>query len=136
LKLNRNWKGGHRIELSLPMRVELVESHPFVRDNLGKVAVKRGPVIYCAEQVDNPNFHVWTLGVGSEDLEEERAKILDRDAVFLRGTGKALVTSDWEGALYRKISEPKEKVAKFTLVPYHMWANRQPGAMVVWLLKS
>jgi len=135
VELNRNWRGSHRIELSLPMRVELVESHPFVRDNLGKVAVKRGPVIYCAEQVDNPGFHVWTLGVGSEDLEEERAKILDRDVVFLRGTGKALVTSDWEGALYRNISEPKEKVAKFTLVPYHMWANRQPGAMVVWLRK-
>jgi DUF1680 family protein len=135
VKLSQSWKGKHTVELSLPMKVEFIEAHPFVRDNLEKVAVKRGPVVYCIEQADNPDFHVWTLVLNSESLKEEKGKILDREAVFLKGTGRALDISEWEGKLYRKLSEVREKTVEFTLIPYHMWANREPGAMAVWLKK-
>jgi DUF1680 family protein len=109
VKLSQSWKGKHTVELSLPMKVEFIEAHPFVRDNLEKVAVKRGPVVYCIEQADNPDFHVWTLVLNSESLKEEKGKILDREAVFLKGTGRALDISEWEGKLYRKLSEVREK---------------------------
>ena len=78
VELNRCWEGGHTIEFSLKMKPELMETHPLVRDNLGKVAVRKGPVVYCVEQVDNPDFHVWTLTVDSESMREEKCKILDR----------------------------------------------------------
>lgn len=133
VRLHMNWKGRHTIELSLPMEVDFIEAHPFVRDNVGKLAVRRGPIVYCAEQEDNPGFHVWTLKIETKRLEEKKGKILDREAVFLLGTGSAVCLSDWQGKLYRKASKPLEEKVRITLIPYHMWANRNPGAMVVWL---
>ena len=133
--LNRSWEGRHTIEFSLPMKLELMEAHPLVRDDFGKTVVKKGPIIYCAEQVDNPDFHVWTLAVDSENMKEEKRKIFDREVVFLKGTGRAIELSEWEGKLYRRVSKSKEIAVDFTLVPYYAWANRGPGPMVVWLRK-
>jgi len=55
--------------------------------------------------------------------------------VFLKGTGRAIELSEWEGKLYRRVSKSKEIAVDFTLVPYYAWANREPGPMVVWLRK-
>ncbi|MCD6550903.1 beta-L-arabinofuranosidase domain-containing protein, partial [Thermotoga sp.] len=136
VELNRCWDGKHTIEFSLKMKPELIEAHPLVRNNLGKVAVRRGPIVYCAEQVDNPNFHVWTLTVDSEGMKEEKGRIFDREVVFLKGTGKAIELSEWKGKLYRSLSKAKEIPVLFTLVPYCAWANREPGSMAVWLGKA
>ncbi|MBZ4649406.1 beta-L-arabinofuranosidase domain-containing protein [Thermosipho sp. (in: thermotogales)] len=136
LELNHHWKGKHTIEFTLKMTPELMEAHPFVRDNLEKVAVKKGPIIYCAEQVDNPDFHVWTLAVDPESLKEEKGQIFNRTVVFLKGEGKAMEFSEWEGKLYRKLSKTNEISTSFTLVPYYAWANREPGPMSVWLKKT
>jgi len=136
VELNRCWEGGHTIEFSLKMKPELMETHPLVRDNLGKVAVRKGPVVYCVEQVDNPDFHVWTLTVDSESMREEKCKILDREMVLLKGTGRAIELSEWKGKLYSQLSRTKEIPVLFTLVPYYAWANREPGSMGVWLRKT
>jgi len=54
IEVENQWKEGDKINLELPMEIEIIESHPKVKDNVGKVAIKRGPIVYCMEQVDNP----------------------------------------------------------------------------------
>jgi len=133
LQVTRQWRGTNTVELHLPMKIEFIESHPFARDNLGKVAVKRGPVVYCAEQTDNPDFHVWSLLLDVEEsVEPIPVEIKGNRAIALKGRGKVLETKDWAQKLYRKKTKSTTGDVEFILIPYHMWANREAGPMAVW----
>ena len=53
IRIERTWQSGDQVELTLPMPVERIEAHPSVRQDAGRVALQRGPVVYCLEEVDN-----------------------------------------------------------------------------------
>lgn len=111
LWLERTWRPGDVISLLWPMPVRQVQCRPEVVDNQGKVALMRGPLVYCAEEVDNAT-PVPELRISPQVQWRTAASSLPGEAVILSsGNGKA-------GA---------------TLVPYHLWAHRQPGTMAVWL---
>jgi DUF1680 family protein len=116
--IERNWEKGDVIELYLPMPVRRIIAHEKVKDDKGKVALQRGPIVYCAEWKDN-NGHALNIVLpdNAELTTEYRKDMLSGVVVIL---GKAI----------------QEKQQNFTAIPYYAWANRGPGEMAVWLTKT
>jgi DUF1680 family protein len=128
--VGRRWQKGDQVKLTLGMPVERVYAHPDVRANQGRVALRRGPVVYCLEAIDNPApLHRLALS-----RVEEIASQFERD--LLGGvttlTGRADATQSTDDRLYSGRPWGSEGVP-FKAVPYHVWAHRGPGAMLVWL---
>ncbi len=129
VSIQRRWKGGDTIELNLPMPVRRVESHPEVKENKGKIALVRGPVVYCAEWLDNGG-HVSHLVLSDEAvlLTETRDDLLNGVTV-IKGQVQALFGFEDETTVRRETQE-------FTAIPYYAWAHRGPGEMSVWLSRE
>jgi len=125
--LDRTWQGGDVVEVSLPMPVRRVVANDKVEADRGRVAVERGPLVYCAEAPDNDgrvtNF-ILTDGAG---LSAARADELLNGVVVIKGEAEAL--SEKAG---RAVVEKKD----ITLIPYYAWANRGPGEMEVWIARE
>jgi non-reducing end beta-L-arabinofuranosidase len=121
------------VELELDMTVTLVQADNRVRADVGKVAVQRGPVVYCAEGVDN-QAPLWLYRVGLDAVPAYRF-----DADLLGGMGRVSlparrrVPDDGDGGLYRAARPARWADATLELVPYFAWANRAEGPMTVWL---
>ena len=134
LPIGREWKAGDAIEIDLPMEIERLESHPGVTGNLGRVALRRGPVIYCLEAVDNGGRALDLVLPRETKLTAEHRPDLLGGVTVLRGKGLRVKPAPWVGDLYRRgaPAEPVEVLA----VPYHAWDNREPGEMAVWIPES
>jgi len=135
VELERVWRSGDEAELSLAMPVERVLSNPLVLENADRVALRRGPLVYCLEAADNPGVDVWdvVLPAGAE-LEAEYRPGLLNGVVAIRGEALA-VDTDLGDDLYRfsdQVSGSERRVP-FTAIPYYAWANRDPGPMIVWI---
>lgn len=113
VKLSRTWKAGEEIELSFEMPVQKVYANPLVKENAGKVALQRGPIVYCMEEMDNAEYD---LTVVSPDTRFQ--------AVFDPELLDGVVT------LYAAGSDNTDS---FQAVPYFAWDNREQGKMRVWL---
>jgi DUF1680 family protein len=130
LGIDREWSPGDTVDLDLPMPPARIFANPRVREDLGKVALRRGPLVYCVEQADNGSTPVPQLALPRDAALDAE----DRDlwggivAMTARGTATA---GDWH-ELYRD-APPKAAPATLTAIPYYLWANREPGAMAVWL---
>ncbi len=122
----RTWKAGDTIELNLPMPIRRVVANSNVAADRGRVAIQRGPIMYTAEWVDNPDGKVRNLMLpDSQPLEAEYKGDLLRGVEVVKGKAVAL-SRDAQGNLLRK---PED----ITLIPYYAWANRGRGQMMVWL---
>jgi len=135
LEIQRLWKPGDRIKLTLPMLVERTVCHPYVMENHDRVALKRGPLVYCVEQIDNPEFDVWALVLPPNSRLEARW-----DPAVLNGvvviSGEAYAVDMKHGReLYRVEDRSHIEMHKvrFTAIPYFAWANRNQGSMTVWI---
>jgi hypothetical protein len=133
-RLERVWEKGNEIQLDLPMPVERILSSPLVLENADRLALKRGPIVYCLEQVDNPDADVWSMAISSrEPIEATYRPDVLNGVVTLRGVAHA-TDAEFDGKLYRPMSETPSKKHRigFTAIPYYAWANREPGPMIVW----
>ncbi|MCV9884102.1 glycoside hydrolase family 127 protein [Metabacillus halosaccharovorans] len=129
--INRKWKAEDTVELVLPMVIERIQSNPQVRQNVGKVALQRGPIVYCLEQVDNDeNLHGFLLPRDAELTAEFVPDLLD-GVVVISGEAERIVEADWN-SLYRPVSDQTTPV-QIKAVPYYAWCNREPGEMIVWI---
>jgi len=136
VKIHRSWRSTDRVCLFLPMPIERLVSHPHVFENTDKVALKREPLLYCVEQVDNPDFDVWDIVLPHDaPLRVEWAPNLLKGVMVIRGKALAIGTKEFEGSLYRPITDVSFKACnvQFKAIPYYAWANREPGAMTVWI---
>lgn len=116
--LDKNyWKSGDIIEVSFEMEVRKVISNEKVIANRGKIAFERGPLVYCAEQVDNPN------GVLDLKLDANSQFKYLYDEELLGGMGKII----------GKATDEKNRSVDFMAIPYYGWAHRDDGEMSVWL---
>jgi hypothetical protein len=128
VRIHRAWKKGDAIELRLPMSVRRVAAHEAVKADEGRVALERGPIVYCAEAVDNGG-RVSNL-VLPDDARltiEHRADLLGSVTVI---RGQALAASRGEDNSVR--TAPVE----FTAIPYFAWSHRGIGEMAVWLPRT
>jgi DUF1680 family protein len=131
-RLSRVWQAGDAVTLTLAMPVERVAAHPRVLADVGKVALQRGPVVYCLEECDNPHVNALVLPPRSKLTARRDARLLGGVAV-IEGTALRLEEQGWNGRLYAPAGHQKTRSVRFRAIPYFAWANRKPGAMTVWL---
>jgi DUF1680 family protein len=139
VEIHRLWKPGDKVQLSLSMPVEWLKCHPLVYENTDRVALARGPLIYCVEQADNPGFDVWNLMLlPNLKITVEWVPNLLNGIVVLKGKALAAEKEKVEGQLY----QPEDNISlitrqvDFTAIPYYAWANREPGPMTAWIRTS
>lgn len=140
LSLDREWKAGDKIQLQMEMHPQLISANPQVTEDLGRVALQRGPLVYCMEGLDQSadaslsDFHL------VEDVQTEQhyqevyeANLLD-GVMTLRYSG-ALSSASSARPLYAPLvlSSTKPDPASLTFIPYYAWANRKPSQMQVWV---
>jgi len=131
--IRRLWHDGDRVELELPMPVERVYAHPRVRSCAGRLALQRGPIVYCLEQADNgPDLNAIAIPPHAK-LRAQREPGLLGGVVTV--SGKAMRATNAGGSLYGTRRARAKSVA-FKAVPYYAWANRGPGEMLVWVREA
>ena len=135
-EINRLWKKGDKVHLSLLMPIERIISHPLVMENNDRVALKRGPIVYCLEKTDNPGFDVWSIVLSDDTyLSAEWKPNLLGGVIVIRGEALAVNTEKFGEKLYLPKTDVKceTRRVKFTAIPYYAWANRERGPMTVWI---
>ena len=133
LSIERQWHTGDTVELALAMPIERVYAHPLIKENLGRFALRRGPLVYCFEDVDNPDGVFQTLSLAADaSLEAAFHNELLGGVTLIRGTGTVLNASDWGNNLYLH-AKPNLKRTDITAIPYYAWCNRGAGQMAVWV---
>ncbi|MBF9254061.1 glycoside hydrolase family 127 protein [Pontibacter sp. 172403-2] len=124
--IDRKWKKGDRVELNLPMEVKKIVAKDSLEYNNNRIALQRGPLVYCVEGVDN-NDEAWNI-VLPENTTFEAAynKDLLNGVVTLKAEVPVVNVSDNKLA----VSTSKSVI---TAIPYYSWANRGKTPMQVWL---
>jgi len=135
LELLSNWKGENRIEIAFEIKAEFVAAHPEVRADAGKVALVKGPIVYCLEEKDNGKNLSSIIVNPDTPLQECFDPDLFGGTMAVKFTAKKITDEGWGNELYR--------LAKFTTVPielkavpYCFWGNRGKNEMLVWLKAS
>lgn len=132
LRLTRAWAKGDTVTLSLPMPPGRIYAHPAVRQDQGRVALRRGPLVYCAEAVDLEVVpQLLRLPADAELTAHWNANLLG-GIVTINTSARKLDGGFWREGLYRD-HPPTELPSPLTAVPYYIWCNRGPNAMQVWL---
>jgi len=118
--IERKWKKGDKVELELPMKVQVLAGSSRIKDAQGKVVLMRGPIVYCMEEIDNEAYfddpnEVYLL---PDEFKAEYRENLLNGVVTISGTASLRI---------------KEEVIDITAIPYYAWCNRGQGQMKVWL---
>lgn len=110
--VKRTWKSGDELQLALQMPVEMVAADPLVKQDVGKRAIQRGPLVYCLEETDNPkNFDQLQIGPHTSFVTRFDPALLNGVTAIDAVTGHQ----------------------KINLIPYYAWDNREAGKMKVWI---
>jgi hypothetical protein len=136
LAIRRRWSPGDEVSLSLGMRAEWLAAHPHIEADAGRLALRRGPLVYAVEQADNPGLDPWCFSADpSRELTAEHAPDLFGGVTVLRGEADAVPADAWSHSLYMPEGRlaSHRRPARFAAIPYYAWANREPGPMQVWL---
>ncbi len=128
--LKADFSQGLEIEVELEMEVRLLKSNPKVHYNLGRVAVTRGPVVYCLEEVDNGKY-LDLIQLDSDVPFEAVPSKNWQNTVELIGEGVREEPQE-EMGLYQEYQGKKEKI-QVRAVPYFLWNNRAAGEMATWI---
>ncbi|MFX1310314.1 MAG: glycoside hydrolase family 127 protein [Promethearchaeota archaeon] len=111
IKLLRGWEDNDVIDINIPMPIRRVLSHENVKENFGKVAIERGPIVYCVESVDNKEASIFDL-------------TLDDKAKF---------KTDYRDSIVEGIFVSSGNIH---FIPYYTWANRGKSEMIVWIKRG
>jgi DUF1680 family protein len=124
--ISRQWKKGDKVEYTLPMNIHRVEANEKVKDDRGKIAIERGPVVYCLEGIDNNN------NLNTIILPDNAPLSVKFQPAKLNGineiSGEAIVLEIATDGL-----SVQTKKQPFTAIPYYAWSNRGINQMKVWL---
>jgi DUF1680 family protein len=142
LPIRRRWSAGDKVRLQLDMTSQVIVSNPQVAENNGRVAIQRGPLVYCLEQIDQPGVKslndvavVLSKSPGQEFRPEFRQNLLG-GVMVLHHTGAAYQKTLAEQSLYQtflRSTQRRTRPATLTFIPYYAWSNREPTSMQVWV---
>ena len=128
--LSRQWHTGDVVEFDLDMPIDTVFCNPKVTNNTGRIALRRGPVVYALEEIDQSS------PVRELIIDLQKTMSLTNIAGLPDGTpaisGSAVREFFEDDELY-STSSPKYQSVSFTAIPYALWQNRGPSNMSVWL---
>jgi hypothetical protein len=135
LHLQHLWQVGDTIDLTLPMLIERVKAHPAVVNNQGRVALQRGPLIYCLESTDNGGNLDQIVLPPHAPLYAEKNPDLFEGITVIHGSGERQIPSMQETSLY-SASPKRIEPCPITAIPYAYWDNRREGEMLVWIKET
>jgi hypothetical protein len=128
--MTKKWKAGDVIELHLPMPVRRVIANERVEANHGRVALQRGPLVYCVEAIDHNGLRTNSLILPDDaTMRTERHPDLPGNVVAITATAAVTCEQEWGSA-------PEILPRTMVAVPYYTWANRDEGYMDVWLARE
>jgi DUF1680 family protein len=140
LPIRRRWSPGDVIRLTVEVEPQVIEANPRIADDTGRVAVQRGPLIYCLEGIDQPSglsLSDVAVNAGRRPAEQFQTEVKGdllggmvvlhhAGAVYERGTSEKMLYSRYGG------ESAKTHRVPLTFIPYYAWANRQATSMQVW----
>jgi len=130
-KIKRNWKND-RIKLILKMPVEKMYANPKIREDIDRVSLQRGPIVYALEEVDNGRNLPAIFLAEDAELEAEYKKDLLGGVAIIKGSAFKLDEKKFGEGLYNR-KKPEFKKIDIQAVPYYAWDNRESGEMLVWI---
>jgi uncharacterized protein len=141
LPIRRRWSSGDVIQLKINVAPQVIEANARVADDSGRVAIQRGPLIYCLEEIDQPSGVALSdvaVNPGRQPAEQFRTEFrsdLLGGMMVLHHTGALYEHGASESALYSRYGgEARTRKVPLTFIPYYAWANRQATSMQVWNL--
>ncbi|MDQ0091962.1 DUF1680 family protein [Paenibacillus anaericanus] len=134
IRLNRVWEQGEEIDVVFSMPVLRMKAHPLVRQTFGKVALQRGPFVYCLEEADNgAELYQLKLPLNSS-FEVRRDDRIHEGLNVIHVTGERwMAAENWQEHLYRSDAHWIKESTELKFIPYFTWANRGLGEMSVWV---
>ncbi|MGB9805201.1 MAG: glycoside hydrolase family 127 protein [Thermoproteota archaeon] len=136
IEIRKKWKRNDEIRINFHMDIDRIFSNENVINNLFKVAIRRGPIVYCIESIDNPNLNIFNLSLPLDSELKVRwvpnllngVNVIEGEALYydFNALGEKLYVSNSD------LTKSSKKV-KFTAVPYYAWANRGKSNMLVWI---
>ena len=131
LCVNRQWKKGDIVTIHFDMPVRTVKANPAVKDDRGRIAVERGPLVYCAEGADNKDFSIFNFLMP----RRPHFSVTDRDIKGLRDVNFSVKAVEVDGQVVEQNprGEAVVKGARLTMIPYYAWNHRGAGFMEVWM---
>jgi DUF1680 family protein len=128
--ISRSWKPGDEVTVRFEMPVQTHFSNYEVTDNRGRVAISRGPLIYCAEEVDNGG-QLDRFAINPEkgaEVRREDGELGEVVSISMQGSRE----EEGDSSLY-SLTAPATNPCTIKMIPYYAWDNRAPGAMLVWM---
>ncbi len=137
LAIRRVWKRGDRVRLELPLEPRLVAANPRVSDDAGKLAVERGPLVYCLEGLDQNGASLADVSVPADPSKLRAGQFLPDvlgGIVEIKTEAAVAVQPSAGEPLYFPFAGPKTAhPAELTFIPYYAFSNREPTEMAVWI---
>ena len=120
-----------KVEVSFAAPAKFVYANPQVRADSGKVAIVRGPLVYCLEEIDNSQ-NLPAIFVDTDAALREEKSDLFGGIITVKARGKKIVESSVSDSLYSG-QKPQLEDVELTAIPYPYWNNRGEGEMLVWM---
>jgi uncharacterized protein len=132
LTIYQLWSPGDEIHLEFDLPIERIYAHPDVRADIGRVAIQRGPLVYCLEQADHtiPLHRIYLPATAA--MQARFDPTILGGLVAIEGEALSAAASEWQDAIYR-VDPIEFDCTSILALPYFAWDNRDPGEMVVWL---
>jgi DUF1680 family protein len=129
--IRRRWDNDE-VDVSFTIKPRIMYANTLVHQNCGKIAIARGPEIYCLEEADNGRELSSVYVDPQVPLKEEWQGDLLGGTMVIKGKGKKLVSPAGTGS-FSETLKPSFEDIEFTAIPYGSWCNRRAGEMIVWL---
>ncbi len=135
LPLRSNWKQGDVITIEFAMEARILLAHPLIEECTHQVAVMRGPLLYCSEQIDHKGVYWPSLGLKQNARFQTVTRIIGSEPMLCLQTedGIAYQSLTWnKDRLYQDAADLKAFPVTLSLIPYYAWDNRGMGGMKIW----
>ncbi|EDZ6643603.1 glycoside hydrolase family 127 protein [Salmonella enterica] len=135
LHIRRTWQEGDTITLTLPMPVRRVYGNPLARHVAGKVAIQRGPLVYCLEQADNGEelHNLWLPKESEFRVFEGKGLFAHKMLIQAEGEKQSAADAQYQALWHYDNAPSSRQPQTLTFIPWFSWANRGEGEMRIWV---